>query len=33
VAWVTAIKREHADAAVMPIVTDRDLGVAIVGRF
>jgi len=33
VAWVTATKRERAEATVMPIVTDGDLGVAIVGRF
>jgi hypothetical protein len=33
VVWGTAIQREHAEAAVMPVVTDRDVGFAIMGRF
>jgi tetratricopeptide (TPR) repeat protein len=33
VVWVTAPKRERAETAVMPIVADRDFGLAIIGRF
>jgi len=33
VVWVTASKREGAETAVVPVVADRDLGLAIVGRF
>lgn len=33
VVWGTAIRRERAETAVTPIVTDRDLGVAFMGRF
>jgi tetratricopeptide (TPR) repeat protein len=33
VVWGTAIKRERAEAVVMPVVTDRDVGFAIVGGF
>lgn len=35
VVWVTAPrrKRERPEAAVVPVVTDRDLGVAVVGSF
>jgi hypothetical protein len=33
VVWFTAPKRERAETAVVPVVTDRDLGVAVMGRF
>ena len=33
VVWITAPKRERARTAVVPVVTDRDLGFAVMGRF
>lgn len=33
VVWVTAPKRERAQTAIVPTVSERDLGLAILGRF
>lgn len=33
VVWVTAPRRERVETTVVPVVTDRDLGVAVMGRF
>jgi len=32
-AWISAPRRERAKTAILPIMTDRDLGVAVTGRF
>jgi tetratricopeptide (TPR) repeat protein len=33
VVWITAPRRKHVEAAIVPVVTDRDLGLAVTRRF